>query len=104
MAIKTALNVEVGYNETEIIEPTDTDKNKKRIFNIENGEKQIIATAWGLDEEQVWQIEVTKTIPPNENDVLSVGPTHAPKVKLTGRTTSSNDTSIVNATLTYPGS
>lgn len=102
MAIKTVSNIEVGYDETKIIESTDTDKNQTRTFNLENGEKDIIATAWGLDERQIWKVEDSRTISSHDKGVLIVGPNHAPKVKLTGRTTSTDDTSVVDATLTYP--
>lgn len=101
MGSASATNIEVSSTETEIIGSTETNKNENRTFTVQNGEKQIEAIAWGLDDNEVWQIEDTKTIFPREGDVLVVGLTHCPRVKLTGRTTSSEGISIVNATLTF---
>jgi hypothetical protein len=101
MTVKSSENVEVNNTETEIIEPTDTDKNENRTFSVENGDKQIIASAWGLDDNQTWQVEDSKPILPNDTGILVVGPTHMPRVKLTARTTMVTDISIVSATLTY---
>jgi len=50
MAIKSALGVEVGDTETEIIESTLTFTDEDRIFGVGNGDKEIIATAWGSDD------------------------------------------------------
>lgn len=104
MGSKSATNVEVSNAETEIIGSTETNKNHDRMFTVQNGEKDIIATAWGLDDNEVWQVEDTKTINARESNVLVVGPSHAPRVKLTGKTTTSGDTSIVDATLTWTDS
>jgi hypothetical protein len=101
MGSKSATNVEVSHTETEIIEPTDTNKQEDRTFMVQNGEKNIIAIAWGLDDNQVWQEIDNKTINARESNVLIAGQTHYPRVKLTGRTTTSGDTSIVNATLEW---
>jgi hypothetical protein len=69
---------------------------------VGNGEKEIIATAWGSDDGQNWNKEESKTIPSDNYEVLVVGNNHFPRVKLTGRTTMSSETSVVDAHLIYP--
>lgn len=101
MATKSRLNVEVLDTETEIIESTYTSTSENRIFGVGNGEKEIIATAWGSDDNQKWKEEESKTIPPGKYETLMVSITHLPRVKLTGRTTIPDETSIVDAYLTY---
>jgi hypothetical protein len=101
MGSKSVTDVEVSDTETEIIESTETNKNDNRTFTVQNGEKQIVVTAWGLDDNQIWQIEDTQVIAPRESNVLIVGPSHAPRVKLTGRTVTQSDISIVDATLIW---
>ena len=53
-------------------------KMKIDYFPLINGAKKIIASAWGLDEFQTWQVEDSKTILPNETGTLVVGQTHIP--------------------------
>ena len=101
MAIKSRLNVEVGDTETEIIESTETDKSEDRTFGVGNGDKEIIATAWGSDDGENWQVEESKNVAPSSYKVLIVGNNHFPFVKLTGRTTSATETSVVDGYLTY---
>ena len=101
MATKSALGVEVGDTETEIIESTLTSTNEDRKFGVGNGEKENIATAWGSDDNQDWNEEESKTISPGIYDTLILGPHHYPFVKLTGRTTTPDETSIVDGYLTY---
>lgn len=101
MAIISSTNVEVNNLETEIIESTLTDKNEDRTFSVVNGEKQIMAIAWGLDDGGIWQVEDTKTIEPFQSADLVVGATHMPRVKLTAKTILVDDISVINATLTY---
>ena len=101
MATISRLAVEVRDTETEIIESTHTSTNEDRIFGVGNGEKEIIATIWGSDDGQNWNEEESKTIPPGSYEILKLGPHHFPRVKLTGRTTAPDETSIVDAYLTY---
>lgn len=101
MATKSALDVEVRDTEIEIIESTPTSTNEDRIFGVGNGENEIIATAWGSDDNQNWNEEVKKIISPRGYEILIVGINHYPFVKLTGRTTTPDKTSIVDAYLTY---
>jgi len=101
MVTKSILNVEILDTETEIIESTLTSTSENRIFGIGNGEKEIIATAWGSDDNQNWEEEESKTIPPGKYEILMVRITHLPRVKLTGRTTTPGETSKVDAYLTY---
>ncbi len=101
MVTKTHLGVEVGETETEIIGSTETSTNEDRIFSVGNGEKEIIATAWGCDDNQNWEKERSETIPPGGYKILVVGINHYPYVKLTGRTTTPNEISIVDAYLNY---
>jgi hypothetical protein len=102
MAIISRLDVEVRDTETEIIESIKTSTSEDRIFGVGNGEKEIIATAWGSDDEQEWEEVESKTIPPENYRTLIVGNNHLPYVKLTGRTTTSGEISIVDGYLTYP--
>ncbi len=100
-ATKERLYVVVGGSETEIIEPTLTNKQYNRKFFIENGENEIIATAWGSNDQWTWEIMETKTISPDQSGWLILGFNHWWHVKLTGKTTSGTQTSIVDATLYY---
>jgi len=101
MATKSNLNVEVGDTEIELIGSTLTSTNEDRIFGVGNGEKEIIATAWGYDDGQNWTEEVSKTIAPGNYENLIVGINHFPRVKLTGKIKTPGETSIVDAYLTY---
>ena len=100
-ATKERLNVVVGGSETEIIGSTLTDKQYNRKFYIDNGENEIIATAWGSNDQQTWEVMETKTFSPRESGWLILGWNHWWHVKLTGRTNSGTLTSIVDATLYY---
>ncbi len=102
MATISGLGVEVRATETEIIESTLTSTSEDRIFGVGNGEKEIIATVWGSDDGQDWNEEESKTIPPRVYEILILGLNHYPRVKLTGRTTTPGETSIVDTYLTYP--
>jgi hypothetical protein len=101
MATKSRIGVEVKDTETEIIESTHTSKETDRKFGVGNGEKEITATAWGSDDNQNWEIEESKTIPPYGYKTLVVGNNHLPYVKLSGKTTNVGDTCIVDAYLNY---
>jgi hypothetical protein len=101
MTVKSNLDVEVTDTETELIEPTQTFTGEDRTFGVGNGDKEIIATAWGSDGGQTWEEEDSKTIAPDQYETLVVGPTHFPRVKLTARTTTPEETSIVDGYLTY---
>jgi hypothetical protein len=102
MATKSRLNVEVKDSETEVIESTYTSTSEERNFGVGNGEKEIIATVWGSDDNQTWDEEDSKTIAPSNYDTLTAGTSHYPYVKLTCRTTTSGEISIVDGYLTYP--
>ncbi len=102
MATISNLGVEVGNTETEIIESTHTSTNEDRIFSVGNREKEIVTTAWGSDDNQNWEEVESKTITPRSYDTLVTGMNHLPYVKLTGRTTTPGETSIVDAYLNYP--
>lgn len=101
MATKSNLNVEVGDIETELIESTLTSTDENRTFGVGNGEKEIKATTWGSNDNQNWEEEESKTIAPRDYETLIVGINHFPRVKLTGRTTTPDETSILDAYLTY---
>jgi hypothetical protein len=101
MVVKSNLDVEVGDTETEIIEPTQTYTGENRTFGVGNGDKEIIAMAWGSEDNRNWVEEDSKTIAPEEYKVLVVGPTHVPWVKLTARATTPVEPSIVDGYLTY---
>jgi len=103
LATKSVLGVEVGDTETEIIGSTETSTSEDRVFAVGNRTKEIIATAWGSDDGQNWNEEVSKTIPPGGYEILILGAHHFPRVKLTGRTTTPGEKSIVDAYLTYSG-
>jgi len=104
MATKSRLNIEVRDTETEIIESTDTSTSEDRIFGVGNGEKEIIATAWGSNDNQNWEEVESKTIPPRNYKILVVGMNHLPRVKLTGRTITPEEIGKVDAYLNYPES
>ncbi|UCE36396.1 MAG: hypothetical protein JSW00_12840 [Thermoplasmata archaeon] len=100
--VKERNDVEVASSETEIIEGTYTHKWHNRIFRINNGEHQIIATVWGSNDEQTWEYFDSSTIDPGKSDTMVMGLNHFWYVKLTGRTTDVHATpSIVDASLTY---
>jgi hypothetical protein len=101
MAVKSNLNVEITGVETEIIEPTQTYTGENRSFGVGNRDKEIIATAWGSDDNENWEEEDSATITPEKYKGLVVGPSHNPWIKLTARTTTSTETSIVDGYLTY---
>ncbi|MFX0208414.1 MAG: hypothetical protein ACFFDT_20695 [Candidatus Hodarchaeota archaeon] len=101
MVTKSVLGVEVIGTEIEIIGPIETSKKEDRIFGVGNGEKEIIAAAWGSDDGQNWVEEESKTIPPGNYKILVVGNNHLPHVKLIGWTTTPGETSVVDAYLTY---
>jgi hypothetical protein len=101
-AVKEALDVEVDNTETEIIDSTYTDKWHNRRFRIENGENEIIVTAWGSNDEQNWEYWDSHIIDPDKTDIMVLGVNHWWYVKLTGRTTGSTYAiSILDASLTY---
>ena len=101
-AVKESLNVTVGDSETEIMESTLTDKKFNRKFDIYNGENEIIATAWGSNDQVTWEAMCTITLSPYENNWLILGHNHWWYVKLTGRTTNPPNTiCIVDAYLYY---
>ncbi len=101
MAVKSNLNIEVTDTETEIIESTQTFTGENRTFGVGNKTNEIIATAWGSEDNQNWMEEDSKIIAPKEYKVLVVGPTHNPRVKLTARTTTTGETSTVDGYLSY---
>lgn len=95
-------DVRVGYTETEIIEPTYTDKNYNRIFDIDNGEYEIMYSIWGSNDNHNWEFWESGTIPPNGGTIHVLGKDHFWYVKLTGRTTGlPTQTSMVDASLHY---
>ena len=99
--VKERLDVSVNSSETEIIESTFTDKWRNRLFHIENGENEIIATIWGSNDNENWDYWDSTTIGSDDNDNMILGRNHYWYVKLTGRTTSVIGVSIVDATLNY---
>jgi hypothetical protein len=101
MGSKSVTNVEVGDSETEIMDPTEVDAKVEKSFSVDNGDKEIIAIAWGSIDGTGWTLVDQKTIAPSGNGILVVGPNHFINVKLTGRTTTLATTSSVDATLTW---
>lgn len=101
MITKSNLDVEVRDTETEIIEPTRTVTTEERRFGVGNRGKEIIATAWGSDDSENWEKIESKTVGPNEYAILTAGPSHWWHLKLTGRTTTSGETSTVDGHLVY---
>ncbi len=101
MPTKSALGVEVGDTEMEIIESTETVTSEERRFGVGNGEKEIIATAWGSEDDQNWEEIESKTVAPHSYETIMGGISHHSYVKLTGRTTTPDETSIADAYLTY---
>jgi hypothetical protein len=94
-------DVTVTSSETELIESTYTDKWHNRLFHVENGGNEIIATIWGSNDDETWEYWDSVTIGNNENENMVLGPNHYWYVKLTGRTTGSSSASIVDATLHF---
>jgi hypothetical protein len=76
MATISNLNVEVGDQDTVIIDSTETATNEDRIFGIGNGENEIIAKVWGSNDNQNWEEVDNKPIPPQgyENIIMGHGP------------------------------
>ena len=100
MTIIVREDVEVTDTETEIIESQETDKEKDRYFGVANGDEEIEVIAWGSNDNENWEEKATITISANEADSFIVGP-HVCWVKLTGKTTRAETTSIVDACLFY---
>ena len=100
-SIKQVFDVEVGYTETEIMDPTLTNKKYNRKFFIENGENEVITTAWGSNDLETWEVMGTKSFAAQESGWLILGFNHYWHVKLTGKTVSVAPNSIVDATLYY---
>ncbi|UCG69434.1 MAG: hypothetical protein JSV09_16975 [Thermoplasmata archaeon] len=101
MATISRLNVEVGDTETEIIESTATVTSEERIFGVGNGDKEITATAWGLNDEGIWVVIESKIVTPKAYEKIILGINHYFHVKLTGRTNVSGEISFVDGFLTY---
>jgi hypothetical protein len=99
--VKERNDVTVTSTETEIIESTYTDKWRNRIFQIRNGENEIITTLWGSNDDENWEYWDSVTIGPNENENIVLGTNHFWYVKLTGITTQPTEVSVVDATLNY---
>jgi hypothetical protein len=101
MVTKSTLKVSVVHTETEIIESTRTVTSEERRFGVGNGDKEIIVTAWGSDDNQNWEEIESKTVEPHTYVILIAGPSHWWNLKLTGRATASTETSIVDGYLEY---
>ncbi len=101
MTTISRLKVEVKFTETEIIESTATLTHDDRVFGVGNGEKEIIATAWGSKDNNEWEKIESKTVAPMGYENIILGSNHYLYVKLTARTTGSGETSIVDGYLTY---
>ena len=93
-------NVSVTDVETIIIEPTETDKTKDRIFTVTNGENKIVVKALGTNDGENWIEKASLEIEANDNGTLIAG-LNVYIVKLIGRTLISGRTSIVDASLTW---
>ena len=93
-------NVSVTDVETIIIEPTETDKTKDRIFTVTNGENKIVVKALGTNDGENWIEKASLEIEANDNGTLIAG-LNVYIVKLIGRTLTSGRTSIVDASLTW---
>ena len=100
MPIIVKENVSVTDIETIIIEPTETDKEKDRIFTITNGENKIEVKALGTNDGETWIEKAFIEIEANDNGTLIVG-LNVYIVKLIGRTLILGRTSIVDASLTW---
>lgn len=101
MVTKTNLNVEIGDQDTVIIDSTETTTNEDRIFGVGNGENVIIAKVWGSNDNRNWEEVDNKTVPPNGYENIIMGNNHFFYVKLTGKTTSVGKTSVVDGYFTY---
>jgi hypothetical protein len=101
MATISNLNVEVGDQDTVIIDSTETATNEDRIFGIGNGENEIIAKVWGSNDNQNWEEVDNKPIPPQGYENIIMGHNHFFYVKLTGKTSSVGKTSVVDGYFTY---
>lgn len=100
--IKESLDVTVTSTETEIMESTLTDKKYNRKFYVENGDNEIVITAWGSNDEADWEFMATKIISTKTPEWLILGQNHYWYVKLTGKTTGQpGETSVVDAYLYY---
>lgn len=94
-------DIEVDSSETELIGSTYTDKWHNRLFHIENGNSEIMATVWGSNDNENWEYWNSAIIGPYENENVVMGINHFWYVKLTAMTTSSTGTSSVDASLNY---
>lgn len=100
MTIITQEDVEVTDTETEIIEPQETPSEKTRHFAVVNGENEIEVKVWGSNDCERWVERDSRTIEANGAGALICEPTVC-WVKITGKTTTSSTTSIVDVYLFY---
>jgi len=100
MTVIVRENVEVSDTETEIIEPQETDKEKNRIFTVLNGENEAEFKVYGSNDRENWEERDSKVIEANGTYTLVCGPA-VWVVKLVGKTTTSGQTSIVDACLMW---
>ncbi len=101
MAEISSENIEVVFRDTEIIGSTATDSDQERKFQITNGDKEIIATVMGSEDNMVWSARESKNISANNSDRIEVEINHHIYIKLMVKTTNFSDVSIVDATFTY---
>ncbi len=101
MAEISSENIEVVFRDTEIIGSTATDSDQERKFQITNGDKEIIATVMGSEDNMVWSARESKNISANNSDRIEVEINHHIYIKLMVKTTNLSDVSIVDATFTY---
>jgi hypothetical protein len=101
MAEKNSENVEVGFDGIDVIGSTGTVTNQERKFQITNGDKEIIATVMGSDDNLEWRPRESKNISANSSDEIDLDYNHNVYIKLVARTTIFGDTSMVDTTFTY---
>ena len=101
MAIKHNLNVNVGREDTVLIDSTATNSLADRIFFIGNRNEGISVEAWGRNEDEEWVKIETRTIGAQGYDTIELDVNHYLDCKLIGKTTSSSRTSSVDAFFIY---
>jgi hypothetical protein len=101
MAEISSENVEVVFSDNEVIGSTATDSDQERKFQITNGDKEIIATVMGSEDNMVWSARESKNISADSSDEIDVEINHHIYIKLMVKTTSISDVSIVDAIFTY---
>ena len=94
-------DVEVGERETVIIDSTEADPSKDKVFTVDNKDHPIDIKAYSSQDGNEWSLKDTTTIAPNSSGTAQVDHNFTIFVKLTGICTEPGKVSVVDATLDW---